>query len=189
MKKNHGLALLEVLLAIILIAVITAGSYSLVKSMSVDAGMKKFTRYATVIAKSYQPFLDSSVVSTVFSKNTKTLSRAFLQASYIPDSDLGCNGTSVDSTCVVFFDLPGKYTDNNYMKFDIAEDRTTGDQFFVIVVYDIVPADQKDQMLQSLGSDFSFYCPIKECQLGQGASYVKLVYPKAGSTIPKNEDS
>lgn len=174
MKKHHGFALLEVLLAVILIAIVTIGSYALVKSFRSASSVQQLTRYSTTIAQNYMPFLDGSASSDVM--NGDKLSREFLQSIHIPSDDL------TPGSCKDCYVNSGLYiqggTTEIAMKFGV----TTGTPPFFYITLDSVTLDQKDQIVQSLGSVFSLYCPTKRCVLGQDSSFagtIKMVFPKA----------
>jgi hypothetical protein len=186
MKKISGFALLEVLLAVILIAIITVGSYSLVKSFRATSSMQKLTRYSTTITENYMPFLDGSVSTDVMSSDHK-LSESFLKSINIPSSDLAsCSG----GYCYVDSGLVNDSGTEIDMKFATIETSDNANFFKIAFTQDFTP-EQKDQAMQSLGSMFSLYCPTDACVLSDDTDdstvAVKLIFPKAGDDIP-NED-
>jgi len=189
MKKNSAFALLEILLAVILIGIVTVGSYAIVKSVSSDAGVQKFTRYATTIAENYQPFLNDSVSSANLIWDYR-LSKDFLLSIHIPESDLAqCYEQSKgDVYCCV---KTGLYTPTHYsidMVFRQISD-STGTKFFIIELTSLTTPDQKDAIIQQLGKTFSIYCPYERCQFGHvrgvnNDTQLSIVFPKAGEKRP-----
>ena len=82
--------------------------------MSVDAGMEEIHAICNHYNKSYQPFRLFCGFSTVFSKIPKRCLGLFTkQVTYL----IAILGVMVRVELILlalFFDLPGKYTDNNY---------------------------------------------------------------------------
>ena len=188
MKKSRGFALLDVLLAVILLSIVTIGSYSLVKSFRSTSAMQKLVRYATTITENYMPFLEGSVSTDVLSDNK--LSAEFLESINIPDVDLRPTDCEY---CYVKTGLQDSSGADLKMNFDTVTDTDTAANFFIIGFTTSVTAGEKNQMLQSLGGVFSLYCPDAACTLtSEDDSHdyeVKMVFPKAGSTIPGDSGS
>ena len=191
MKKLHAFALLDVLLAVILLAIVTAGGYALMKNFRSTSSMQQFTRYATTITENYMPFLDGSVDTEILS-GTK-LSKEFLESINIPEEDLNCNS---DDYCSVKTGLYYTSSQAVCMNFSQVRDSATGGNFFLIGFSGTIA--QKDQAMKSLGSMFSVFCKgnisqkIEDdaglCNLSSSASTsgisVVLVFPKSGDSLP-----
>lgn len=181
MKKTPGFSLLEVLLAVILIMIVTFGSYALVKNFRSASATQQLVRYSTTIAENYMPFLDGSASTSV--KSEDKLSRSFLESIHILSADLvNCD----NNFCYV---RSGLYvqggSDEIPMKFDVMSDSDTKVNFFVIIL-DQLTSKQKDQILQSSGSVFSLYCGQVRCLLGSDTNFagtIKMVFPKAEGPI------
>lgn len=188
--RQRGFALFDVLLAVVLMAIAAAGSYTLVKSFRANSSTQQFIRYSTTITQSFIPFLNGADITAVLNNNQ--LSTSFLKSIGIPDEDQGCsNGfCNVDS---------GMYLDDkkSQMAFGV---QTNADQtlanYFIIAVR--ATGVQVNQVLQSASSLFSVYCPVEggslsgqsKCALvskdtASTQSYnLYLVFPKSGDTPP-----
>ena len=165
MRRNLGFALLEVLLAVILMAIAAGASYTLVKSFRTNAATQQFLRYATNITQNYIPFLESeavggtSITNPVYSATTHKLSQAFLTSIGMPSEDMSC----ASSYCVVTSGMYSASTStgtasNQAMHFNIGTLNST--YYFVIGVK--TSGGQVNQVLQSASSLFSVFYTEKE---------------------------
>lgn len=195
-QSNRGFALFDVLLAVVLMTVAAAASYTLVKSFRVNSATQQFIRYATTITQSFAPFLDGSAATVsdgVMSSNQ--LSSSFLTSIGIPTTDQSpdkCSYCYVDS---------GMYANDekSLMNFAVSTPDTTD---FTLANYFMIGVTangaQVNQILQSTSSLFSIYCPtsgtalsnsVTSCDLKDKSDAATLyslylVFPKSGSTAP-----
>jgi len=189
-KIVRGFALFDALLAVILMTIAAAGSYTLIKSFRVNSATQQLIRYATTISQNYMPFLDEGTESSVLKDDA--LSASFLNAIGIPKED---QVASADAD--FYYVNSGMYVSDakSNMSFAInISDEEDGQKLannFLI----LVPATgaQVNQVLQSASSLFSIFCPATgaakstACTLNDtpDALYdLWLVFPKVGSTWP-----
>lgn len=196
--RQRGFALFDVLLAVVLMAIAAAGSYTLVKSFRANSSTQQFIRYATTVTQGAIPFLDGNGASTLISD--KQLSAVFLKSIGIPGEDQTPNdGTACSSDyCYV---NSGMYlndaADGSSMGFAVQpSDDQTGTNYFIIAVK--ATATQVNQVLQSASTMFSIYCPADskalsgqpKCALlskdtpSTSVYDLYLVFPKSGNTPP-----
>ena len=97
--RQRGFALFDVLLAVVLMAIAAAGSYTLVKSFRTNSSTQQLIRYSTTITQSFIPFLNSADITHVLKDNQ--LSSVFLKSIGIPDEDQQCS----NGFCAVVVDL------------------------------------------------------------------------------------
>jgi Tfp pilus assembly protein PilV len=198
--SQRGFALFDALLAVILMAIAAAGSYTLVKSFRANSATQQLIRYATNITQSFIPFMDGSASSTVLQGDK--LSQKFLFSMGVAEKDQTCTMINNVNYCYV---NAGMYVNSNIaqgakqslMGFSRATD-SNGVNYFIIAVQ--ATASQVSQMLQNTSSIFSIYCPISPtplrissqewCQLPATGSTIAyslfLVFPKSGSPVNFN---
>ena len=191
MQQKMGFALLEVLLAVILMAIAAGASYTLVKSFRTNAATQQFLRYATNITQNYIPFLESeavggtSIATPVYKNNG--LSQTFLTSIGIPSDDMSCASGYCFVSSGIYSASTGTAS-NQTMRFNIGTVSST--YYFVIGVK--ASGGQVNQVLQSASSLFSvFYTDgttasaSSEITADSAKDYhLYLVFPKSGSSLP-----
>lgn len=189
-QRKMGFALLEVLLAVILMAIAAGASYTLVKSFRTNAATQQFLRYATNITQNYIPFLESeavggtSITTPVYKSNR--LSQTFLTSIGIPSEDMSCTSSYCFVSSGMYSISTGTTASNQTMQFNIGTLNST--YYFVIGVK--ATGGQVNQVLQSASSLFSvFYTdggamtPSSEITTEPTKEYnLYLVFPKSGSS-------
>lgn len=196
--RQRGFALFDVLLAVTLMAIAAAGSYTLVKSFRANSSTQQLLRYATTITQGATPFLNGSSSDTILHETQ--LSANFLKSIGIPEEDQVSNDGAKCSGDFCYVDS-GMYLDktttSSSMAFAVQADTDqTLTNYFIIAVK--ATSVQVNQVLQSASSLFSVYCPAGGAAL-QGQSQCKLlpkdtqtnavynlylVFPKSGDTPP-----
>lgn len=191
-KITRGFALFDALLAVILMTIAAAGSYTLIKSFRVNSATQQLIRYSTTISQNYMPFLDEGSSSPAIKGDA--LSSSFLNAIGIPQEE------QIESSNSGFYYVnSGMYdTSGNKSKMSFTifvPDSAGGSQQLANHFLILVPAtgSQVNQVLQSASSLFSIYCPTPgaakttACVLNStpDAMYdLWLVFPKSGNTWP-----
>jgi len=155
MRKNQlGFAMLDVLLAVILICVASYGAYTMAKGYSTTASLRTLEQRATTIAQNYTPFLQDTS-SSVLSGNE--LSVDFLTSIGIPTSAL-CTPDDSDSyvDSGAYYSSGGS-TSASYLSFaqQVASNSASGGNYFVIGFPG--NATQANQLAQDVGETFSVY--------------------------------
>lgn len=196
--RQRGFALFDALLAVVLMAIAAAGSYTLVKSFRANSSTQQFIRYSTNITQSFLPFLDGNN-STVLSG--EQLSTDFLNSIGIPAEDQKCSGDYCYVNAEMYLD---NATQSSVMGFGVKQTGSTSQplaNYFIIAVK--AAGTQVNQVLQSASSMFSIYCPEgpsvtlsgqSKCALqssddieANAAGYsLFLVFPKSGDTAPSS---
>ena len=205
--RQRGFALFDVLLAVVLMAIAAAGSYTLVKSFRANSSTQQFIRYATTLTQNFTPFLDGHSAPSLL--NGTQLSYDFLNAVDIPSEDRISSGTttcpaSTSTTKTYCYVNSGMYLAGklSLMGFGSVQ---TGDSsqpladYFVIAVQ--ATGSQVNQVLQSTSSLFSVYCAAgkvtlsaaSKCSLlgdsAKNSTYsLFLVFPKSGDKPPVATD-
>lgn len=196
--RQRGFALFDVLLAVTLMAIAAAGSYTLVKSFRENSSTQQFIRYATTITQGAAPFLNGNSADTILSATQ--LSANFLKSIGIPEEDQVSNDGTKCSGDFCYVDSGmylNKASAGSAVAFDVQADTDqTLTNYFIIAVK--ATSGQVNQVLQSTSSLFSVYCPANGTEL-QGQSPCKLlpkdtptsavynlylVFPKSGDTPP-----
>ena len=201
MKKYRAFALLDVILAVILMCIATIASYSLIKSFRSSSQVQQLTRYATNIAQNFMPFLENGTYDSVLSSSGtgNQLSNEFLLSIAIPAEDIvDASGMAcVSGYCYV---NSGVYANSkqsilNFM--EVPHDSATGAAYFIQGL--TATGAETNAITQSLSTIFSVFCvpgadaalgsPSGNCKLladDQASSVysVYLVFPKSGSTAP-----
>ncbi len=173
MTRQHGFALFDAMLALVLLMIAAAASYTLVKSFRVSSSTQQLIRYSTNITQSFMPFLEGSSSSTVLSDSK--LSSAFLTSIGIPTADqanCSSNYCNVDAGMYVA-DQKSRMSFGSYM--DTAQ--LLGSEFAIAV---LATGAQVNQMLQSTASMFSIYC-------GQGTGVTLNSLKATCSLLSKDE--
>lgn len=207
MVSQRGFALFEVLLALILMMIAAAASYTLVKSFRANSSVQQFIRYSTTISQSMMPFLDGNSYSTSnggpLDTTAYSLSTSFLNSIGIPAehqvNELG--EACASDSCYV---SSGMYLSDgsvaNPMSFSAQVDSTQMLANYLIIAVD-ASGLEVNQVLQSASSTFSVYCPTgknvvlnaqSKCSLQSdsaisdaGDQYsLFLVFPRSGDVAP-----
>lgn len=174
MMRQRGFALFDVLLAVILMTIAAAGSYTLVKSFRVNSAAQQVMRYATTITQSFVPFLDGGNSANVL--QDQKLASSFLSAigitttDQVTESGAACAGDS--AFCYVD---SGMYTGDgkSLMSFNSVTDNTQKlASYFAIAL--LATGAQVNQILQSASSLFSVYCGEKNTNLNTLSSNCSL---------------
>lgn len=204
MKKFKAFALLDVILAVVLLGIATIGSYSLVKSFRSSSQIQQLTRYATNIAQNFMPFLEGGTSGSVLQDTgTTKLDQDFLLSIGIPQDDLErCSNESGGMNCFVNSGLyygDGKLALMNFAQ--VINDSVTGASYFLQALQ--ATGSETNAIVQGLGGVFSVFCApgeqvnintiSQQCALlsddQSGETYsVFLVLPKSGSAPPKDAD-
>lgn len=208
MVRRQGFALFEVLLALVLMMIAAAASYTLVKSFRSNSSVQQFIRYSTNITQSFMPFVDGVAYDSTnggpLNSSTNTLSTTFLKAIAIPAEDqvMADGAVCTNTSCYV---NSGMYLSDgevqNAMSFAVQSDTTQlAASYFLIAVE--ATGLQVNQILQSASSLFSVYCPAgaavglddktTKCKLQSDAEITTagdvyslfLVFPKSGDVPP-----
>ena len=190
--RQRGFALFEVMLAVALMAIAAAGSYTLVKSFRASSTTQQFIRYSTMITQGYIPFLNDA---TSKASQGDALSTSFLNAIGIPGSDQIASGTTNYS--YVSSGMPNAAGNSITMSFAVSYAATQDSVNYFSIKATGATSTEVKQVLQSASSLFSIYCPVSgsalktvtsACTLSSAASGsaydIWLVYPKSGSTPP-----
>lgn len=187
--RQRGFALFDVLLAVILMAIAAAGSYTLVKSFRSNSAVQQFIRYSTMIAQGYLPFLPDGASSAAITGNALTTS--FLDAVGIPSEDQMAAEEYSGSAYVNsgMFDNSGQELQ---MGFTIAPASETGPAQYFIIEVTGATGTEVTQVVENAASLFSVYCsegssaePCKlESRTGSQSYNLWLVFPKSGNTFP-----
>ncbi|MES2204446.1 MAG: hypothetical protein V4496_04410 [Pseudomonadota bacterium] len=197
--RQRGFALFDVLLAVVLMAIAAAGSYTLVKSFRASSSTQQFIRYATTITQGATPFVNGNSADTILNE-TYQLSAVFLKSIGIPGEDQISSGTTKCSTEDFCYVDSGMYQDqattSSLMSFDVQADTDqTSTSYFIVAVK--ATSTQVNQVLQSASSLFSVYCPVSgalseqpRCTLlskdtpASNTYNLYLVFPKSGDVAP-----
>ncbi len=173
MTRQRGFALFDAMLALVLLMIAAAASYTLVKSFRVNSSTQQLIRYSTNITQSFMPFLEGNSSSTVLSDSK--LSASFLTSIGIPSADQvqsGCSYCNVEAGMYVGSGKSrmsfGSYMDTTYV---------LGSEFAIAV---LATGAQVNQMLQSAASMFSIYC-------GSGAGVTLNSLKATCSLLSKDE--
>jgi len=194
MKKIQGFALLEALLALVLVMIAAGASYTLVKSFRANSSIQQFIRYSTNITQSFMPFLDGGAYSTVLSDDK--LSQSFLTSISIPSEDqIDCSSSYCYVNSGMYLD--GSETESN-LSFGVQTDSAQQlGSYFIIAVN--ATGLQVNQILQTASTMFSVYCTENKgknissitstCALQPSANNstpysLFLVFPKSGDSPP-----
>ncbi len=158
MTHQRGFALFDALLALILMAIAAAASYTLVKSFRVNSSTQQLIRYSTNITQSFMPFLEGNSSSTVLSDSK--LSSKFLTSIGIPSAD------QVESACSYCNVEAGMYVGSGKSRMSFGSymdpNQVLGSEFAIAV---LATGAQVNQMLQSAASMFSIYCGVDRINL------------------------
>lgn len=191
MKKTQAFALLDVILAVILLAIATAGSYALIKSFRSSSQVQQLTRYATNISQNYMPFLQGGTYSSVLSGDK--LSSEFLLSIGIPADDVvNCDSGYCYVNTGVYAN--GKESVLNFK--EVIDDSVTHANYFVQGL--IATGAETNAITQGLSTAFSVFCVVsngplaadtQSCSLlsddeKSGSYAVYLVFPKSGHLPP-----
>ncbi len=207
MRHQSGFALFEAMLALALMMIAAAASYTLVKSFRANSSVQQFIRYATTITQGFMPFVDGNSTDTAsggpLDASTHALSPSFLSAVGIPvenqvtEKGEACAGDSCYVNSGMY--LNGA-TVGTPMSFAVKiDDAQVAASYFIIAVN--ATGLQVNQVLQNASSMFSVYCPPganvaldgqSKCALQSDAmisqnsdSYsLFLVFPKSGDLAP-----
>nr|MBP9727226.1 hypothetical protein [Gammaproteobacteria bacterium] len=147
-------ALFDAMLALVLLMIAAAASYTLVKSFRVNSSTQQLIRYSTNITQSFMPFLEGNSSSTVLSDSQ--LSSTFLTSIGIPAADqANCSTSNYCNVEAGMYVGSGK----SRMSFGSYMDTTyvLGSEFAIAV---LATGAQVNQMLQSAASMFSIYCKL-----------------------------
>ncbi len=155
MTRQRGFALFDAMLAMVLLAIAAAASYTLVKSFRVNSSTQQLIRYATNITQSFMPFLEGNSPATVLDADKNQLASGFLTSIGIPKGD------QMPSDCTICNVSTGMYVDGkkSLMSFDSYVDlnQILGSEFAIAVQ---ATGAQVNQVLQSTASMFSIYCGV-----------------------------
>lgn len=194
--RQRGFALFEVLLAVVLMAIAAAGSYTLVKTFRANSSTQQVIRYTTNITQNFMPFLNGSSSSTVLTDDK--LAKNFLTSTGISTNDLVCEEGSY---CYVKTNMPvtgGGGAQESQMNFGVYIDPnyTLANEFAIGLQ---ATGTQVNQILQGASSLFSVYCAVgagvhlnsiaSNCALqpsdNAGVVYsLFLVFPKSEGAAP-----
>lgn len=194
MKKNNGFALLDVLLAVVLLAIAAYGTFKVAKSFHSASSVQQFEQYALNIAHSYTPYIadtDSSLID-----DSNKMETDFLQSIAIPSEALVSPG---DANTYLY---SGIYKDSSQCQVEFQEaNEDTGAGYLIMAVK--TTGAQYNQLLQDLGGSFSVFrlsggSKALTSSASQGLLNIDnnatneysvfLVYPKSGSTPPSTGD-
>ncbi|MCD8525178.1 MAG: prepilin-type N-terminal cleavage/methylation domain-containing protein [Gammaproteobacteria bacterium] len=194
MKKIQGFALLEALLALVLMMIAAGASYTLIKSFRANSSIQQFIRYSTNITQSFMPFVDGGAYSTVLSGNK--LSQPFLTSISIPSEDQrDCSNAYCYVSSGMYLDGGSAESNLSFgVQMDSAQELAS---YFMIAVN--ATGLQVNQILQTASTMFSVYCAESQganissittpCVLQSSANNstpysLFLVFPKSGDAPP-----
>ena len=199
--RQRGFALFEVILAVILMAIAAAGSYTLVKSFRANSSTQQFIRYSTTITQGILSFIHGNNTETLL--KDQQLSADFLTSIGIPTEDQMSNDGTKQCSGDYCYVNSGMYLNgaasSSAMGFGVQQDTDqSSTNYFIIAVK--ATSTQVNQVLQSASSLFSVYCPTDGKSLSGQAKCallpkntpstsvydLYLVFPKSGDTAPAN---
>ena len=159
-QNQQGFALLDVLLAVILVCVASYGVYTMAKGYHLSSSMRTLEQRAITIAQNYTPFLQdatsSSSGSAVLSGNE--LSTDFLTSIGIPSSAL-CN----DSSDYTYVQTSSYYTDGSgtatqsIFNFDQEVGNSSESGASYLMIGFMGSGAQVNQLAQDISQTFSVY--------------------------------
>jgi type II secretory pathway pseudopilin PulG len=193
MKQQRGFALLDTLLAVILMAVAAYGTYMVAKGFQTSSSLQTLEQRAITIAQNYMPFLQdtsmsSSSVLYAGSSNSR-LSNDFLTSIGIPSTALV--NSSQDSSGAIFsyvntgaYYAPSSSSSSSstepaqsFLSFaQEIDDPTTGSSYLAIG-FDLT-GTQLNQVIQDMSNTFSVYYG------DSGSNLNTLVTPGSTSSAP-----
>ena len=196
MKKLQAFALLDVILAVVLLSIATIGSYSLVKSFRSSSQTQQLTRYATNISQNFMPFLEGGSFDSVLSDDGTgdKLSKDFLLSIGIPAEDaVNCDG----DFCYVNSGIYANANESVLNFMEVEDDSVTHANYFIQGLS--VTGAETNAIIQGLSTVFSVYCvpaagtalgtTTESCSLLEDSKAkdpysVYLVFPKSGNVAP-----
>ncbi len=163
MKKQTGFALLDLFLAVILIATVSAGVYEMLSAYNDKAKIQTVESDMINIAQSYAPMLNQTAIEesgySIFGSNAGSISTAFLKSVPIPDSRISTPSYQNNipySYVLTKLRVNGEQPVIGYEVANVAGDESNPPMKYLIAGI-TVNYSQAVQLIQDLNSSFSVF--------------------------------
>lgn len=184
MKNQKGFALLEVLLAVILIITISIASYEMMNTYHDKANVQTAESDLINIAQTYAPLLNQSAItntgSSVFGSSGSYIAVSFLKSVPIPESRIT---TIVTQNGIQYANVATNLmTDGKQSRIGFEESALTDDSsahYFLMGMQ--VNYSQAVQLIQDLNNTFSIF-------VGNSNDYLQDAKPASALPQCKNKD-